>query len=422
MSDESERSTVDPDETVAATEELHQQSRATPADPSPFQLRGDAPRVVRLSRKALAVIGGIAGIGIGGALIYALLPTEDRASEELFNTESRSEAETITSGPRDYADVPQLGPPLPGDLGGPIIAAQERGEDVPLPPIGTEPPPPDARVQAAEAARQRAEQERDAARTSNVFLGGGGGGPAASASIPSLASIATAPGGPDYNSQTVPVAESDRDRRRAFLKRASDRRTASAERLTSVASPNIIQAGSIIPAALITGIRSDLPGQITAQVTANVYDSPTGRILLIRQGSRLIGEYDSDIAAGQTRVLLAWDRLILPGGRSIALDRQPSGDGAGFVGLQDRVDQHWGNLLRAAAISTLLGVGAELAADGEDDLVRALRRGSQDTINQAGQRIIDRQLNIQPTLTIRPGHPLRVILTRDLILEPLGGN
>ena len=195
----------------------------------------------------------------------------------------------------------------------------------------------------------------------------------------------------------------------------------SSERMTDPVSPNILQAGSIIPAALITGIRSDLPGQITAQVTANVYDSPTGRILLIPQGSRLIGEYDSDIAAGQTRVLLAWDRLILPGGRSIALDRQPSGDGAGFAGLQDRVDQHWGNLLRAAAVSTLLGIGAELGADGEDDLIRALRRGSQGTINQAGQRIVDRELNIQPTLTIRPGHPLRVILTRDLILDPVGG-
>ena len=85
------------------------------------------------------------------------------------------------------------------------------------------------------------------------------------------------------------------------------------------------------------------------------------------------------------------------------------------------MNQHWGNLLRAAAISTLLGVGAELGADSDDDLTRALRRGAQDTINQTGQRIVDRQLNVQPTLTIRPGHPLRVVLTRALILEPIGG-
>ncbi len=407
---------------IAATHAIEpsESPQPTPADPRPFQLRGDAPRVVRLSRKALTVVGGIAALGVGGSLIYALVPADERASEELYNTESRSEAETITSGPRDYADVPQLGPPLPGDLGGPIVAAQERGQDVPLPPVGTQMAQPDPRAQAAEAARQRAEQERDAARTSNVFLGGTGGGRGMSAASPSLPSLAVAPAVPDAGPQPPAAPQSNVAGKRAFLERTSDSRIASAERLTTPLSPNILQAGSIIPAALVTGIRSDLPGQITAQVTANVYDSPTGRILLIPQGSRLIGEYDSDIAAGQTRVLLAWDRLILPDARSIALDRQPAADGAGFAGLQDRVNQHWGHLLRAAAISTLLGVGAELGANGDDDLIRALRRGSQDTINQTGQRIVDRQLNIQPTLTIRPGHPLRVILTRDLILEPVG--
>ncbi|SNS98043.1 TrbI/VirB10 family protein [Sphingopyxis indica] len=419
MSDDQDKIAFDPDG-ADELDQSHEIPLRAPADPRPFQLRGDAPRVVRLSRRALAVIGGIAGLGVGGALIYALLPSEDRPSEELFNVESRSEAETITSGPRDYAEVPQLGPPLPGDLGGPIVAAQERAEDVPLPPVGTQVPPPDPRAQAAEAARQRAAQERDAARTSNVFLGGTGGGGVLSEANPSFPSLTVAPAGSDAGPQPVAAAQSNASNRRAFLERASDRRTASAERLTRPLSPNVVQAGSIIPAALITGIRSDLPGQITAQVTANVYDSPTGRILLIPQGSRLIGNYDSDIAAGQTRVLLAWDRLILPGGRSIALDRQPAADGAGFAGLQDGVNQHLGNLLRAAAISTLLGIGAELGADGDDDLVRALRRGSQDTINQTGQRMVDRQLNIQSTLTIRPGHPLRVILTRDLVLEPIG--
>lgn len=110
----------------------------------------------------------------------------------------------------------------------------------------------------------------------------------------------------------------------------------SSARVLGPSSPNIVQAGSVIPAALITGIQSDLPGQITAQVTQNVYDSPTGRILLIPQGARLVGEYDSEIAGGQNRVLLAWDRLIFPGGRSIALDRLPGGDGSGMAGLADR--------------------------------------------------------------------------------------
>nr|WP_220116771.1 TrbI/VirB10 family protein [Brevundimonas vesicularis] len=371
---------------------------------------------MRLSRKALAVVGVAAGLGIGGSLIYALRPPGEMTTQELYNTDSRATAETITSGPRDYAQAPRLGPPLPGDLGRPIVSAQQRGEDVPVPPIGAQPGQPDPRVQAAEAARQRAQQERDAARTSSVFLGSSGG--AASPAAPTSLDLAAPNPAPPVTADAA--AQSDQAAKRAFMAQASNQRTVSVERLTAPASPNIVQAGSIIPAALITGVRSDLPGQITAQVTANVYDSPTGRILLIPQGARLIGEYDSEIAAGQIRVLLAWDRLIMPDGRSIVLERQPGADGAGFAGLQDRVNQHWGNLLKAAAVSTLLGVGAELGADSEDDLTRALRRGSQDTINQTGQQIVRRQLNVQPTLTIRPGHPLRVVLTRDLVLDPIG--
>ena len=173
----------------------------------------------------------------------------------------------------------------------------------------------------------------------------------------------------------------------------------------------------MIPAALITGIRSDLPGQVTAQVTQNVYDSPTGRILLIPQGARLIGEYDSEIADGQNRVLLVWERLILPGGRSLALDRQPGTDASGRAGLADRTDHHWGRVLRAALISTLLGIGAEAGSGGDGVLLRALRDGAQDSVNQAGQRIVEREMKVPPTLTIRPGHPLRVIVTRDLVFE-----
>lgn len=387
-------------------------------DPPAFQLRGDTPRVMRLSRKALAVVGVAAGLGIGGSLIYALRPPGERAAQELYNTDSRATSEAITSGPRDYAQAPRLGPPLPGDLGRPILSAQQRGEDVTAPPIGAQPSPPDPRAQAAEAARQRAAQERDAARTSSVFLGSGSGSARAGAAPVSTPGLPT----PSAQEPAQQAAQGDQAGKRAFMAQAANQRTVSVERLTAPASPNIVQAGSIIPAALITGVRSDLPGQITAQVTANVYDSPTGRILLIPQGARLIGEYDSEIAAGQTRVLLAWDRLIMPDGRSIVLERQPGADGAGFAGLQDRVNQHWGNLLKAAAVSTLLGVGAELGADSEDDLTRALRRGSQDTINQTGQQIVRRQLNVQPTLTIRPGHPLRLVITRDLVLEPIGGS
>jgi type IV secretion system protein VirB10 len=162
-----------------------------------------------------------------------------------------------------------------------------------------------------------------------------------------------------------------------------------------------------------------VPGQITAQVTANVYDGPTGQFLLIPQGARLIGEYDAETRFGQRRALLIWTRLILPDGRSVLLDRQPGADVQGAAGLADRVNNHWGQVFKAALISTLLSIGSEAGTSAEEsELIRALRRGGSDAVSQAGQQIVGRSLGIQPTLTIRPGYPVRVIVTRDLILEP----
>ena len=208
------------------------------------------------------------------------------------------------------------------------------------------------------------------------------------------------------------------DSQDAFLNAPIDRQVISPDRLAAPASPFILQAGTIIPAALMTGIRSDLPGQITAQVTENVYDSPTGRYLLIPQGTRLVGEYDNGVSAGQRRVLLVWTRLILPDGSSLVLERLQGADASGYAGLEDRVDRHWWGLAQAAALSTLLNIGAELATDESDTIATALRDGAQDTIGTAGEEIVRQQLAIPPTLTIRPGFQLRVIVTRDLILEP----
>jgi type IV secretion system protein VirB10 len=134
----------------------------------------------------------------------------------------------------------------------------------------------------------------------------------------------------------------------------------------------------------------------------------------------LIGQYDAEVGAGQERVLLVWNRLILPNGRSIVLERQPGADAAGFAGLQDRVDNHWGRLFRAGLLSTMLSVGAELGRSGDNDIARAIRDGAQESVGDAGQEVVRRQLEIRPTLTIRPGHPVRVVVTRDLVLEPYG--
>lgn len=385
---------------------------ASAAPLEPFRLGAEPPHVMRLSRKALAILGGASGIAIGGALLYALQPAAQKAPNNLYDSDRPNKSELVTGAPADYGEVPKLGGPLPGDLGRPILAAQRDGEVVPVPPIGAR-PGPDPRTVAREQARARLAQEGEAARASQLFLGGS---PASTAATPASLDAPPVPG---------PAAErgpaSAADRRRAFLADATGRPPESKARLADPSSPNILQAGSIIPAALLTGIQSDLPGQITAQVTQNVYDSPTGRILLIPQGARLVGDYDSEIAEGQSRVLLAWNRLILPGGRSIALDRLPGADSAGMAGLADRTNYHWGHMLKAALVSTLLGVGAELGAGNEDRLVRALRGGAQDSISETGRQVVERQLRVPPTITIRPGYELRILVTRDLVLEPLEG-
>lgn len=394
-------------------EEQKERTEAATLDPeAAVRLRGEPPRVMRLSRKAIGTASALAFALVSGALIYALQPQGSKDAEELFNTDGVAVADSLAGAPRDYGQVPKLGRPLPGDLGKPILDAQRRGDIAELPPMGA---PPTVSVNpasnAAEAARQRAEQEREAARGSRLFFSGGtqATGSAALAVLP--------PTEAPLRSLVSDAPQTDTGRRQAFMERPGAQRTASTERMTGLLSSSTLQAGSVIPAALITGIRSDLPGLVTAQVTQNVYDSPKGRILLIPQGSRLIGNYDSDIAFGQNRILLAWNRLILPDGRSIVLERQPASDLGGFAGLQDRTDYNWSGVLKAALVSTLLGVGSELGSGNDGELARAIRRGTQDSFSRTGEQIVSRELGVRPTLTIRPGFPVRVLVTRDLIMD-----
>lgn len=396
-----------------------------------LRLRPDRPKVVRLSRKVLGILAGVSALAIGGSLIWALQSSRPTMPAELYNTDNRSTADGLSRLPADYAGLPQqappLGPPLPGDLGRPMLNAGVQPEPLPGAPTPAA-PAPDPEAQRLAQERQRLAQEREAARASRLFAAetrtATGAGGAAAGSPLDLAGSALPPvgaasvgGGGD---QSAPASQADR--RLAFLNGAAERRTVSVEALQNPISPYTVQAGAVIAAAMVTGLRSDLPGQITAQVTENVYDGPTGRILLIPQGSRLIGQYDAEVAFGQSRALLVWNRLILPNGRSIVLERQPGADPSGYAGLEDEVDNHWGQLFRGAVLSTLLSIGAEAGTSSdESDLLQAIRRGASDSISQTGRQIVGRSLNIQPTITIRPGFPVRVIVTRDLVLEPYRG-
>lgn len=383
-----------------------------------MRLRPEPPRVTRLSRKVLAGVGIVTGLGIGGALIYALQAQHGgKATEELYTTDGRSAPDGLAVLPKDYGAAPRLGPPLPGDLGRPILNAQNGGQPVPVPGMA----PPAAALAGPDPEVQRRQQELEAARTARLFSAS----QAVSGNLSSSSPLVAAPSATDLAGlglapqSATPTAQ---DRQAAFLGQSPDKRTVSPDRVMAPASANVLQAGAVIPAALITGIRSDVPGQITAQVTQNVYDSPTGRILLVPQGTRIIGQYDSGVGFGQRRVLLVWNRLIMPDGRSIVLERQPGANAEGYAGLEDGVDFHWGEMFKAAALSTLLSVGAEAGtSQNESSLVQALRSGASNSISQTGQQIVSRQLGIAPTLTVRPGFPVQVMVTRDLVLEPYGG-
>ena len=382
-----------------------------------MRLGAERPRVTRLSRKVLAGGAAVGLAAISAAVLWALQNNRPNPSTlaELHTTDHHDVADGLSGLPKDYAGVPRqappLGPPLPGDLGRPILNAQNA---------------PSTSGSAVDVDQQQIAQEIEAARLSRLFASTSIREPTPLPALPALVGASTAV--PSPTSQAAQLAadetftQNGQDHKLAFLGADVDRRTTSPDHVVAPASSYVVQAGNIIPASLITGIRSDLPGQITAQVTENVYDSPTGRFLLIPQGARLIGIYDSQVAFGQSRVLLVWNRLIMPNGRSIVLERQAGADIAGYAGLEDEVDNHWGAQFKAALLSTLLGVGSQLGAitgtGMNADVITALRRGTSDSMNQTGQRAVQRNLNIQPTLTIRPGFPVQVIVNRDLVIEP----
>ncbi|MDD2179253.1 TrbI/VirB10 family protein [Acidovorax sp. D2M1] len=396
------------------------QTSAPKADPEAMALRASPRPVTRLNRRTLVVLVGGLSAAVLGATLWSLSPNRrDRgAGTVLFNVDRIARTEDLERLPKDYAGLgklapPVLGPPLPGDLGPAIVKSQQ---------------PMEMRAPGVDP-----DQAEEAAKSSVFFRSSGHGGgakPVMAEAVADSQAVGSGNQGFDPLAGASPQAapadptavQNRQDAKEAFLAKAGEGGTRNPGSLQMPVSPYQVMAGTVIPAALVTGINSDLPGQVIANVTEAVYDTATGKHLLIPQGSRLMGRYDSQVAFGQRRVLLVWTRLILPDTSSVALDRLPGIDPAGYAGLEDGVDWHWDRILAGAALSTLLGVGAELAApDSRTDgnrIVIAAREGAQDAVNQVGQEITKRNMSIQPTLTIRPGFPVRVMVSKDLVLRP----
>ena len=406
-----------------------------------LELRARPRPVTRLNRKMLAAILALFAIAVLIAAMVGL--RRPSAPSALVSPRSRAptpvaHAPGLAAMPRSYAGVrtyPQLGAPA-GEFG-PAVVHEERAAGIPeLPERPSFVPSPEE--DAIRAERLRQQREAQAAAKAQLFVhlreqpavlahsapagaGAQSSSLAAAEAIASHAAEGSSEGGARGAHSRAP--RSGQAQNESFLDARADAQIYASGRLVMPRSPYELLAGTVIPAALLTGIDSDLPGNIIATVTQNVYDTVTGRILLVPQGSRLLGVYDSKVGYGQRRVLLVWTRLILPDGSSILLGRLPGTDPEGYEGLQDRVDWHWKRLVAGAAVSTLLGAAAELAVPGgqygdSQSVLYASLQGLQGTTNQVGQEITRRNLDIPPTITIRPGYPLRVIVNKDLILRP----
>lgn len=388
-------------------------------DPETLVLRGSPRRVVRFRRGAIIAIAAASSTAIAGITWLALQPAALRGlapADDHKDIVNLAPHDALAGAPASYGEVPKLGPPLPGDLGRPILRRQEQLGALP-PATGADPA-----IEAAQADRQRIAAEQKAARDSAVMLELAGTRTGAALQRPIDAGTGSAPAqGEEAVAADVEGDPNRQQRKNALVGRANSDDNVNPHALAAPVSPWTLHAGSIIAASLITGLNSDLPGLVTAQVTENTYDSATGRILLVPQGSRLIGRYDSVVAFGQSRALVVWQRIILPDGASIRIDNVPATDTAGYAGLTDRVDRHTWQLLKGVALSTLLGVGTELSFTGESDLVEAIRESGQRSGARAGDQLVGRNLDVQPTIRVRPGWPLRVVVHKDIVLRPWQG-
>jgi type IV secretion system protein VirB10 len=382
-----------------------------------LSLRARPRGVARFNRR---VVVGVAALGctfIVVATMVALHPPSFHRDQsgELLDGANKQVADQLAGLPKSYSDLapkpPKLGPPLPGDLG-PAVTHQEQN-------LGLRPNPEE---DAERAERMRLARQAEQARESKVFF---------QVSVRPAEAAVAKPADAPVQTESIPAEtakidlDPERDpngqqRKLSFLNGKQDERAIyNPHGLQHPISPYQVMAGTVIAASLITGINSDLPGLVVAQVTEDVWDSATGGILLIPQGARLLGTYDSAVAFGQSRALLVWQRIIMPDGSSIVIDNLPATDTAGYAGLEDEVDFHTWQLLKGVALSTLLGTGTQVTfGSSQSNLVQAIRQSTQESTNEAGQRLVEKTMNIQPTITVMPGWPLRVIVHKDLVLAP----
>ncbi|HVV51620.1 MAG TPA: TrbI/VirB10 family protein [Polyangia bacterium] len=413
---------------AAGTEEMTFASRVPPDHPG---LRLEGPRARALRRGPIILVAALIGVSVLIAMAIAFSPRAEQAHAavpslgEGDHGKNVTISDTVQNAPANNSQVrpapPKLGPPVHGA----DRSAQGPGEHHEA---------TSAPVFGGASVRDVVREERAKASGSSILVDLEGpsdntlAGAAAGVTAPFAAMAASATKA-EPPSAGLPVGGAGtgdanmQQHKNDFLSRDGvNTATYLGQPVVLPRSPYEIKAGTIIPASLLTAINSDLPGQIIGQVRENVYDTVSGNYLLIPQGSKLLATYDSAVSYGQERVLFCWNRLVRPDGVSLSLECMPGADLAGASGATDDVNHHWWRIITGVALGTLLSATADRAAGNvtgyQPTVAQSWAMNAGGAINQVGQQITQKNLAIQPTITVRAGYSVNVIVTKDIVFPP----
>ncbi|EQB33553.1 TrbI/VirB10 family protein [Sphingobium ummariense] len=396
----------------------------TPEEKQPVSsiLETNRPGVTRYKRSVIIgiVSAFVAMFAIG--IVYAfVIPKGGHAEKEEQESAIQTAKPVLDGLPQNYGDGrPDLSAPGMASL--PADGAE--GTEGQAPPNGQQSQQRQLTPaqQRAEQARGRAIQQEMAARAGGIlFPNGGMQGTALGGAGDAMDGRDMADANSAQDDPEAPGRQNMQREKEQFIQSARIGEDYLPASVQSARSTFEVKAGAVIPAALVTAINSDLPGDVVATVTENVYDHATGRYLLIPQGARLFGRYDSKVSYKQNRALVVWDRIIYPNGDSINIGGMTGTDATGASGLKDRVNNHYGSLLTGITLSTAIAIGgayADSAGTRDNQLVTAGGGAISQEASRTGQQFVTRELNRQPTITIRSGARLRVLVNKDMILRP----
>jgi type IV secretion system protein VirB10 len=411
------------------------QTRPPPPIAARLNRRAGVTVILMLSVAALVVIYSIYSKRHAAEVQETADPAKVRSAKEVGAAIAASAPDTVGAPPELAPSAPILIAPPPAP---PVITTATVPPPAPAgPPVRTR---AEQEADAAKEARDRADEE---ARKAGSEVSDFGGGPKA------LAGLAGSPGSgasavidPEQAAaaalrelrQSLPQTSagpsddpSGQREKAAFIKQEQtkgDDGYLDATRLPP-RSRFQISAGTIIPGILVSGLKSDLPGDIDGQVSANVYDTATGRYLLIPQGTKLFGHYDSNVAFGQESLLAVWQRLTFPDGSTLQLQGMNGSDRSGFSGFRDQVDEHLGRLIAGALLSSVLSAGIEVSqaqsqtstngVTNSNPAQQAVGAAIGQNVGQLGVEIVRRDFNVQPTITIRNGYQFSILVNRDVV-------